>query len=64
MLPMVRKNMSRNRTSIKKPLSQSTHQVSNQLDRTVVIRGSIIKGLPTDPMNELLADLGERGEMT
>jgi hypothetical protein len=35
-----------------------------RVDRLILRLQKLIEGLPTDPMNELLADLVERGEMT
>ncbi len=35
-----------------------------RVDRLIARLQQLINGLPTDPMNELLADLVERGEMT
>lgn len=35
-----------------------------RVDRLIARLQQLIDGLPTDPMNELLADLVERGEMT
>jgi hypothetical protein len=35
-----------------------------RVDRLIARLQKLIEGLPTDPMNELLADLVERGEMT
>ncbi len=51
-----------------KELAQS-YQVSYptiraRVDRLIARLQQLINGLPTDPMNELLADLVERGEMT
>lgn len=35
-----------------------------RVDRLIARLQQLINGLPTDPVNELLADLVERGEMT
>jgi hypothetical protein len=51
-----------------KELAQAYHvsypTIRIRLDRVISKLKGLMEGLPTNPMNELLADLVERGEMT